>query len=44
MVDTWPLATGEVGREKNGAFGSFNRVLLVLTLLKSSYGKGLFWG
>ena len=39
MADTWAHATGEVGWEKKGAFGSFKRVLLFLTLLESSYGK-----
>ena len=38
MVDLWPHATGEVAREKKGAFARFKRVLLVRTLLKSSYG------
>ena len=40
MADTWPIASNlpQVGwdERRKGAFGSFERVLLVLTLLESS--------
>ena len=39
MADTWPIASNlpQVGwdERRKGAFGSFERVLLVLTLLES---------
>ena len=44
MTDTWPFAMGEVGCEKKGAFGSFERVLLVLTLWKVAEENGLVLG